>query len=69
MRLVADIGGTNARVALCTNSVIDQTSIQRFFNAKWDSLDDVLRAYCSAHPAAFVDEMVIAVAGLSLIHI
>lgn len=63
MRLVADIGGTNARVALCANGVIDQTSIQRFSNAKWDSLDDVLRAYCSAHPDALVDEMVIAVAG------
>ena len=63
MRLVADIGGTNARVALCSNGVIDQTSIQRFSNAKWDSLDDVLRAYCSAHPDAVVNEMVIAVAG------
>ena len=63
MRLVADIGGTNARVALSTNGVIDQTSLQRFSNAKWDSLDDVLRAYCSANPDAVVNEMVIAVAG------
>jgi len=63
MRLVADIGGTNARVALCANGVIDQTSIQRFSNAKWDSLNDVLHAYCSIHPAAVINEMVIAVAG------
>ena len=63
MRLVADIGGTNARVALCANGVIDQSSIQRFSNAEWDSLDDLLRAYCSAQRDAFVNEMVIAVAG------
>lgn len=63
MRLVADIGGTNARIALCANGVIDQGSIQKFFNAEWDSLDDVLRAYCQARPDVFVHEMVIAVAG------
>ena len=63
MRLVADIGGTNARVGLCSNGVIDHRSIQRFSNAEWDSLDDVLRAYCDAQTLAVVDEMVIAVAG------
>jgi len=63
MRLVADIGGTNARVALCADGVIDQTSIQRFSNAQWDCLDDVLHAYCNANPDAVVHEMVIAVAG------
>lgn len=30
MRLVADIGGTNARVVLCANGLIDQGSIQRY---------------------------------------
>ena len=63
MRLVADIGGTNARVALCANGVIDQGSIQRYSTADWDSLDDLLRAYRSAQPDTFVNEMVIAVAG------
>jgi len=63
MRLIADIGGTNARVALCAKGAIDAASVQRFTNAQWNSLDDVLRAYCGAHPDAAVEEMVIAVAG------
>jgi len=63
MRLVADIGGTNARVALCANGVIDKGSVRRFSNAEWDSLNDLLRAYRDDHRNAFVDEMVIAVAG------
>lgn len=63
MRLVADIGGTNARVALCANGVIDEGSIQRYSNADWDSLDDLLRAYRCARRDAFINEMVIAVAG------
>jgi len=63
MRLVADIGGTNARVALCANGVIDPSSTQRFSNADWESLDDLLRAYFDANPGAVIDDMVIAVAG------
>jgi len=63
MRLVADIGGTNARVALCAKGVIDPDSIQRFSNADWYSLNDILRAYCEAHPDAVINDMVIAVAG------
>lgn len=63
MRLVADVGGTNARVALCANVVIDKTTIQGFFNANWDSLDDLLRSYCGAQRDPFINEMVIAVAG------
>lgn len=63
MRLVADIGGTNARVALCANGGVDHGSVARFTNAEWDSLDDVLRAFCRAHPDTVIDEMVIAVAG------
>ncbi|KGK78720.1 hypothetical protein PM03_11980 [Thalassobacter stenotrophicus] len=63
MRLVADIGGTNARVALCANGVIDKGSVERFSNADWESLIDLLRAYCDDHRGVTVDEMVIAVAG------
>ena len=63
MRLVADIGGTNARVALCAKGVIDPSSVQRFSNAEWDSLNDILRAYCDAYPDVVINEMVIAVAG------
>ncbi len=63
MRLVADIGGTNARLGLTFNGVIDPDTVQRFSNTGWDGLDDLLRAYFKAHPTAVVDEMVIAVAG------
>lgn len=63
MRLVADIGGTNARVALCAKGAIDHSSIKRFSNADWYSLNDILRAFCDAHPDAVIDDMVIAVAG------
>jgi len=63
MRLVADIGGTNARVALCADGVIDQSTTQRFSNADWYSLNDILRAYCEAHLDAVINDMVIAVAG------
>ena len=63
MRLIADFGGTNARVGLCENGVIKSNSIKRFSNADWDSLEDVLSAYCARHLSGALDEMVIAVAG------
>ena len=63
MRLVADIGGTNARLALCENGVVDNATVQRFTNADWPSLDAVLAAFCDAHLGTPLDEMVIAVAG------
>lgn len=63
MRLVADIGGTNARVGLCVNGVIQTDTVQRFSNVDWDSLEDVLAAYCEGPLSGAFDEMVIAVAG------
>lgn len=63
MRLVADIGGTNSRLALCAKGVIIPTSIQRFLNSEWDCLNDILHVYCHAHPDAVINDMVIAVAG------
>lgn len=63
MRLVADIGGTNARVALSADGVIDEKSIQRFSNADWTTLNDLLRAYRRTQLHADFNEMVIAVAG------
>ena len=63
MRLVADIGGTNARVALCEDGVIDEASVERYANADWGALDDLLCAYRGARQDAAVTEMVIAVAG------
>lgn len=63
MRLVADIGGTNARIGLSLDGVIDAGSIQRFANDDWDRLDDMLHSYCQSRPHANIRDMVVAVAG------
>ncbi|WP_375279814.1 glucokinase [Pseudooctadecabacter sp.] len=63
MRLVADIGGTNARIGLSLDGVIDAGSVQRFANDDWDRLDDMLRSYCQARPHVDIHDMVVAVAG------
>lgn len=43
--LVADIGGTNTRVALADGKVIRPDSIRRFRNADYPGLETVLRQY------------------------
>jgi glucokinase len=43
--LVADIGGTNTRVALADGKVIRQESIRRFRNADYAGLETILRQY------------------------
>lgn len=62
MRLVADIGGTNARLALCENGVIDPKSVKSFVNDDWQNLYDVIHAFLEGH-AVTLEDMVIAVAG------
>jgi glucokinase len=46
--LVADIGGTNTRVALCDGTHVLDSTIRRYRNAEHGSLDTVLRAYIDA---------------------
>lgn len=43
--LVADVGGTNTRVALADGEVVRQDSIRRFRNAEHDDLGAILGAY------------------------
>ena len=43
--LVADTGGTNTRVALAKDGVVDQDSIRRYRNAQASGMDDILRQY------------------------
>ena len=43
--LVADVGGTNTRVALAHGASVDLDSIRRFRNAGFARLEDVLRRY------------------------
>ena len=45
LSLVADIGGTNTRVALAEGRSIQQDSVQRFRNADYPGLETILRAY------------------------
>lgn len=45
--LVADIGGTNTRVALADGTVLRQGSVRRFRNRDFDGLEAVLRLYLS----------------------
>lgn len=48
LSLVADVGGTNTRVALAEGAAIRTGSIRRFRNAEHASLEAVLRAYLAA---------------------
>ncbi len=60
--LVADVGGTNTRVALAVAGVVDTTSVARFTNADHPSLEAVLRRYHQdqGQPAIFAAACAIA---------
>lgn len=45
MSLVADIGGTNTRVALAQGHAVIEGSIARYRNADYSNLSDILEAY------------------------
>ena len=49
MRLVADIGGTNARLALCKDSKIVPQTVRNFSNDDWPHLYDIVTAYLKEH--------------------
>ncbi|MDP3378482.1 MAG: glucokinase [Brevundimonas sp.] len=61
--LVADIGGTNTRVALADGQSVRQDSIRRFANAEFPHLETVLTRYLAegGHPA--VSGVCVAAAG------
>ena len=63
VRLLADIGGTNTRVALADGKTLRQDSIERFKNADFADLGAVLRAYLSAQDVDRVDGVCVAAAG------
>lgn len=60
--LVADIGGTNTRVALC-DTPESPREIARFRNIEFDSLDAVLRHYLKGLGETDISEACVAVAG------
>lgn len=60
--LVADVGGTNTRVAMADAGGVDDDSIARFRNADHGGLSDILASYLAAH-AGRCDGAAIAMAG------
>lgn len=64
MDLVADIGGTNTRVALAREGNIITDSIQRFRNAEYPGLEFVLRDYLAPSDTPAINGVCIAVAGV-----
>ncbi|MBL4917776.1 glucokinase [Szabonella alba] len=61
--LVADIGGTNTRVALATGGAIREETIRRFRNADHPGLAPILRTYLDGAGAGKCAGACIAVAG------
>ncbi len=63
LSLVADIGGTNTRVALARGTAIRGDSIRRFRNADHPGLETILRLYLDAAGLAACDGACVAAAG------
>lgn len=61
--ILADIGGTNTRVALADGKVVRPNSIAKFANAEYDSLEPILRRYLSEAGIASVEGACVAAAG------
>lgn len=61
--LVADIGGTNTRVALSDGAALRSDTIMRFANDDFADLDSVLRRYLAAQGVARCGGACIAMAG------
>ncbi len=61
--LVADIGGTNTRVALAEGGVLHPETVTRFRNAEYDGLDAVLTKYLGDHGGPDCAGVCVALAG------
>ena len=61
--LVADIGGTNTRVALADGACIRTDSVRRFRNTEFPDLDTILARYLGDGGVARVDGACVAAAG------
>jgi glucokinase len=61
--LVADIGGTNTRVALADGEQVREASIRRYANAEFSDLESVLRRYLLESGIAAVSGVCVAAAG------
>ncbi len=63
MRLVADIGGTNTRLAFSYDGQVHLETIKRFRNDDYDSAEALLHEYLLQHAHGTVSEIAIAMAG------
>ena len=63
LALVADIGGTNTRVALADGAVVRQDSLAKFRNADFTGIDAVLARYMAQENIARLDGACVAGAG------
>ncbi|KAJ55405.1 hypothetical protein ACMU_11965 [Actibacterium mucosum KCTC 23349] len=63
MALVADIGGTNTRVALAKGRALQADSIQRFRNADFEGLEPILHTYLGAQQPGPLSGVCVAIAG------
>ena len=61
--IVADIGGTNTRVALADGRVVRQASVAKYSNADYPDLETVLKTYLAAQSLTGVDGICVAAAG------
>jgi glucokinase len=63
LSLVADIGGTNTRVALAKGRTLQANTIQRFRNVDFSGLEEVLRTYLNGLGGVDCAGVCVAVAG------
>lgn len=61
--LLADVGGTNARLALAHDGALDPASITRFRGEDHPSFDEVLRLYLARQGGPAIESACVAVAG------
>lgn len=61
--LVADIGGTNTRVALADGKIVRQSSIRRYANTEFANLEAVLSRYIEETEVADLSGVCVAAAG------
>lgn len=63
LSLLADVGGTNSRVALAKNGVLDPKTIRRFANRGHGALEDILAQYLTEEGVERCELVCVAVAG------
>lgn len=61
--LLADVGGTNARLAIARNGVIDEQTVTRFRGDDYSSFDDVVTQFLQEQDNPRITSVSVAVAG------